>query len=717
MNVSSFLPNWFKASLPQFLQTKLSTMSVRGGYSLNQDIKDLAESGYCLNTSTYSSVRKVINSVLQMKLYTAIAGTEGKEEAEEKIDTESDLYKLIQYPDKGLCQSDWLEMFIGFYEVLGELFIYAMATEEGMNKGKPVRLVILTRLEVEVFTENIAIGKQITGYQLKNNPNVKLDATNFMHFKSFNPLDRTKGFSAINACGYSIDIDNSAKKWNVNLLLNGVNPTGIFTTDNDLTKEQFERLKDQINNEGGVDNAGKNKLIEGGLKFTQTGLSPKDADFTFAQKTSKREIASAFNVPPQLIGDTESQTFANYTQAVLSLHNDTAYPLLKNIVDALNRFLSPKFDNRYEICIDTSGVEALQEQKKSEWSKIDASNELTVNEKRALKGFEEIPNGDVIIIGGKTLEQIIEGIQVPNFNDNVKSIRKMERKAKYIDCQIKAMTRNEDKAIDEAKAVINKYFDFQLNEIEEKAKTLSTVDQYDEMIKGIIIKTTPALKEVYNIIYKDIGFEYALKARASAKKDFFDFIKIETKETPKEINLLKAFKTEYGQYVDKYFKQIKIDEILINVDKETQKMLQNIIDTVITEQTKEGASIGDITRGIKDMYGESMTTYRAERIARTESLRAVSFASLESQKKVAPLSKKQWHSGHDDRVRDGSNSPFDHKSVDFVNGEIELNYAFNVSGERLDFPRDSSHGASGGNVINCRCAISYHDSSLDEYFE
>jgi HK97 family phage portal protein len=709
MQFSNLIPSFLKKGI-QALSYKLSVVTATGNYSLNQDSQILAESGYCLNTSTYSAIRKIINAVLQMRLYVAL------ESNSEKIDTKSDFYKLIDYPDKNLCQSDWLEMFVGFYETYGEVFIYAISTENGINAGKPQRLVILTRKEIEVITSETAIGCEIVGYKLRANQSIKLDSNNFMHFKSFNPLDRTKGFSAINACGYSIDVDNSAKKWNVNLLLNGVNPTGIFSTENDLTTEQFERLKSQINEESGVQNAGKNKLLEGGLKFTQTGLSPKDADFTVAQKTSKREISSAFNVPPQLIGDTESQTFANYTQAVLSLHNDTAFPLLSNIVDALNRFLMPKFNMGLKIYIDDTGVEALHEQKKSEWSKIDSSNELTINEKRFLKGHKPIDNGNVIIIGGKTLEQIIEGQQNFLFKDDAKLKRKFECKNKYIDLQIKAFTRNEDKAIDESKEVINKYFEFQLKEIEEKAKTLATVDQYSEMVKQVIERTTQALKEVYNIIYKDIAFESALKARMQAKKDFISFLGIETKETPKlnsDINLLRLFKAEYAQYVDNYFKQIKIGNLIVDINKETQKLIEN----VIIESVKEGLSIQDTTRAINEFYDSNMTTYRAEKIARTESLRATSFASLESQKKIAPLSKKQWHSGHDDRVRDGINSPFDHKSVDFVNGEIDLGYSFNVSGERLDFPRDSSHGASAGNVINCRCVVTYHDSSLDEYFE
>lgn len=59
---------------------------------------------------------------------------------------------------------------------------------------------------------------------------------------------------------------------------------------------------------------------------------------------------------------------------------------------------------------------------------------------------------------------------------------------------------------------------------------------------------------------------------------------------------------------------------------------------------------------------------------------------------------KMWITVGDERVRTGR---FDHVSAD---RQIrQLDEPFIVSGERLNFPKDTSLGASLGNVINCRC--------------
>src|SRR5690606_17616229 len=47
--------------------------------------------------------------------------------------------------------------------------------------------------------------------------------------------------------------------------------------------------------------------------------------------------------------------------------------------------------------------------------------------------------------------------------------------------------------------------------------------------------------------------------------------------------------------------------------------------------------------------------------------------------------------------------PFDHHEVDIR--KVDLEEAFEVSGEQLMFPGDSSLGASAGNLINCRCSF------------
>lgn len=61
--------------------------------------------------------------------------------------------------------------------------------------------------------------------------------------------------------------------------------------------------------------------------------------------------------------------------------------------------------------------------------------------------------------------------------------------------------------------------------------------------------------------------------------------------------------------------------------------------------------------------------------------------------------RKTWHTTIDKRTRDW------HRDVNMQTKPIEE--PFEVNGELLQFPRDESLGASGGNIVNCRCSVTY----------
>jgi uncharacterized protein with gpF-like domain len=63
------------------------------------------------------------------------------------------------------------------------------------------------------------------------------------------------------------------------------------------------------------------------------------------------------------------------------------------------------------------------------------------------------------------------------------------------------------------------------------------------------------------------------------------------------------------------------------------------------------------------------------------------------------LMKKEWITVLDNRTR---------TAHVFADGQrVDINEPFIVDGERLNFPADTSLGATAGNVINCRCIASY----------
>ncbi|MFI6290035.1 phage minor head protein [Nonomuraea sp. NPDC050790] len=125
----------------------------------------------------------------------------------------------------------------------------------------------------------------------------------------------------------------------------------------------------------------------------------------------------------------------------------------------------------------------------------------------------------------------------------------------------------------------------------------------------------------------------------------------------------------------------------------------------------DGVTAGDTMPQLRDRLravfaegGVELGEHRAERIARTETLAAWNWAQLYVARiqpdPVRPLY-KSWLATLDLRTRDA------HFRAD--GQTVALDAAFEVGGELLDFPGDPV--ASPGNVINCRCGVTFGDSA------
>ena len=113
---------------------------------------------------------------------------------------------------------------------------------------------------------------------------------------------------------------------------------------------------------------------------------------------------------------------------------------------------------------------------------------------------------------------------------------------------------------------------------------------------------------------------------------------------------------------------------------------------------------GDTLEEMADRFQRELPQYtrmEAKRIARTETTGAMNFGQHAERVELG-IEHKEWVSTIDARTR-GVNAKdrFDHINMF---GEVVFNNdSFDVSGERMLFPGDTSQGASAGNIIHCRC--------------
>jgi uncharacterized membrane protein YgcG len=150
-------------------------------------------------------------------------------------------------------------------------------------------------------------------------------------------------------------------------------------------------LKDELSTQfSGQANAGRPMLLEGGLRWQALSLSPSDMDFAGLKAAAAREIALAFGVPPMLLGLPGDATYANYREANKALWRQAILPLAAKILDSLGEGLRPWFAD-LSLRVDEDRVGALSEDRERLWAQISGADFLTLNEKRAMTGYQPFP--------------------------------------------------------------------------------------------------------------------------------------------------------------------------------------------------------------------------------------------------------------------------------------------------------------------------------------
>ena len=213
-----------------------------------------------------------------------------------------------------------------------------------------------------------------------------------LHLKLFNPLDDFYGFAPLSAAQVAVDIHNAASTWNKALLDNAARPSGALVYAGpegaQLSQAQFDRLKAELDESfQGARNAGRPLLLEGGLDWKSLSLSPKDMDFVEARAAAARDIALAFGVPPMLLGIPGDNTYSNYREANRAFWRQTIIPLVTRTQQSFAHWVAPVFGEDLSIDYDVDRIEALAEERASEWARVDAASFLTQDEKREAVGY------------------------------------------------------------------------------------------------------------------------------------------------------------------------------------------------------------------------------------------------------------------------------------------------------------------------------------------
>jgi HK97 family phage portal protein len=232
--------------------------------------------------------------------------------------------------------------------------------------------------------------KFVSGFEvdMRNGTKVILRPEDVIWVRRPHPLDPYLSMTPMEAAGIAIEIENLAKIYNRNFLLNDGRPGGLIVVRGEIDDDDKDELRSRFR--GNLSKTGAVTVLSSdeGVDFVDTGASPRDAAYIQMRQITKEEILSAFGVPESVIGNAAGRTFSNAGEEIRVFWVETMMPHLMQMARALDN-LDPDF----YVDFDTSQVPVLvlykQERERYLMDELQAGL-ISPNEYRVGTGKKEI---------------------------------------------------------------------------------------------------------------------------------------------------------------------------------------------------------------------------------------------------------------------------------------------------------------------------------------
>ena len=303
-----------------------------------------------------------------------------------------ELQKLMDRPNPAQSYASWITELIAFGKLTGNRYVYGIGPDSGSNVGKYQELYVMPSHIVEINTGGFM--KPIDFYSIEYNGTFKVPAEDMLHIKDFNPYyDGTGthlyGQSPLKAGFRAMTTNNEATETGVKFLQNQTSRGILMSEEGDLNEVQAQQLKDKFRRQHqGSGNAGDVIITPKKLSWVNFGLSTSDLSLIQQYNASIKDLCNIYNVPVQLLNNTESSTYNNMKEAKKALYQNCVIPELQKIQDELNRWLSPKYGENICIEYDFSVIPELQEETDKVVDQMTKAWWLTPNEKRAAMSYD-----------------------------------------------------------------------------------------------------------------------------------------------------------------------------------------------------------------------------------------------------------------------------------------------------------------------------------------
>jgi HK97 family phage portal protein len=358
----------------------------------------LAKDGYKASAVVYACVTRYALSFQEppLRLY---------DEASNKPVLKHPMLDLLKKPNDWMNQARLMVHIIIYMVLGGDCFVYKLRARDGrivglrpLHAGQMVPVPSVTNF-IESYLYTTGDGTQVT-----------VDASDVIQIQwpAVDPEAPERSYPPLLAVAREVDTAAEAARYTYALFKNDAAPlTAItFPAESKGKDIDYQSVKDRANERMGGEARGSLIVLKGGAKIERIGLNLKELDSEQALNVPEAHIASAFMIPPIILGlniGLRRSTFANYGEARSAFTQDVLCPLWRHVADALTLGLQSEFTGRpVRVEFDLTRVEALRDNQAEVHTQTNAvwlSGLITRNEGRVRIGEEELDDaeGDVYI--------------------------------------------------------------------------------------------------------------------------------------------------------------------------------------------------------------------------------------------------------------------------------------------------------------------------------
>jgi len=248
----------------------------------------------------------------------------------------------------------------------------------------------------------------------------RVPAETVILLKFQDPDDPYRGMSPLEAAWGAATADYLAHAHQTELMSKGGDPKGVLQFKEFLPREQYDEIRDEVQEHWDAANAsGETRIVHGGGEYKQTTMSPKELESPKLAELTRKEIAAVIGTPDALMGMGDSN-FAVFKGEWRRFWLMTMDPLALLIGCGLNEELFQRLEGRDSLARihwDFGAVRQLRDDLGERGAAAGTLQKQGVPLNMALAAaeidIEAIEGGDVPLIQGQWTALAIAGEPPP----------------------------------------------------------------------------------------------------------------------------------------------------------------------------------------------------------------------------------------------------------------------------------------------------------------